>query len=95
MSEGSEMLSKLLSSDIKGDLLVLFHKNPGLIDTSEGVARRIGRNADAIEPDVKDLLELGVLRRKKIGEREVIMLDKARDNEIQAAIEKHIRNLKV
>lgn len=91
----SEILGRLLSSVIKGDLLVLYHKNPGLVDTTDGVARRIGRTASAIELDVKDLIELGILKRKKIGELEVILLDHAKDKEIQDATEKYIKSLRV
>ena len=94
MSEGSEILRRLLSSEVKGDLLVLFHKNPGLIDKAEGVARRIGRIASAIEADVKDLMDLGVLKRKRIGRSEVILLDRARDKEVQDIVANYLKSLK-
>lgn len=74
MSQGSEILNRLLSSEVKADLLVLFHKNPGLIDSMDGVARRIGGRTNSIEADVKDLVDLGILRTKRIGRSEVILL---------------------
>lgn len=91
---GREILDRLLSSEAKGDLLVLFHKNPGLIDTIDGVARRIGRIAQSIEADVKDLVELGVLRRKQIGRSEVIHLDRTRDREIQEIVADYLKRSK-
>lgn len=94
MSQGREILSRLLSSEVKGDLLVLFHKNPGLVDTMDGVARRIGRRANSIEADAKDLVDLGVLKTKRIGESEVILLDRARDKEIQEITSNYIKSLK-
>ncbi len=92
--EATKILGRLLSSEVKGDLLVLFHKNPGLIDSSDGIARRIGRTSKEIEPEVADLLDLGILKRKPIGKSEVILLDHSRDREVQATIANYITSLK-
>ncbi|MBI4257331.1 MAG: hypothetical protein HY619_00090 [Thaumarchaeota archaeon] len=94
MISATETLSKLLSSEIKGDLLVLFHKNPGLIDTINGVARRIGTRSSAIEADVRDFVEIGLLKRKQIGTHETISIDHAKDKEVQETIGNYLRNLK-
>src|SRR5213593_4509041 len=93
MSNASETLARLLASEIRGDLLVLFHRNPGLIDTLDGVARRIGKTGNAIEEDVRGLVNLGVLKTRRIGRSEVLLLDRARDREVLDAIAKHLRNL--
>jgi hypothetical protein len=63
-------MTSLLSSEVKGDLLVMFHKNPGIMDTMDGVARRIGRTASVVETDVEDLVKLALLRKKRIGKLE-------------------------
>ena len=94
MSEASDILNRLLSSEVKGDLLVLFRKNPGIIDTIDGVARRIGRTGDSIENDVKDLVDLGVLERKQVGRLEAIFLDRARDGEVQQIIGNYLNSMK-
>jgi predicted transcriptional regulator len=86
MTEGEKMIKRLLSSEAKAELLRLFHRNPGLIDTIDGVARRIGRKASAIEKDVADLVELNVLEMKRIGPAEVILFDRGRDKEIQSIV---------
>ena len=83
-------LDKLLSSDVKLSILELFHNNPGLLDRLEGVALRIGRSASEIEKDAKDLLDIGILQRKKIGNSEVICLNVKRDREIQGLISNRI-----
>jgi len=90
ISEPSELIRRLLASEVKGDLLVLFHKNPGLIDSLDGLARRIGRTADSVKADVEDLVRLGVLRTEKIDRSEVIFLDHARDREVQEAIARYL-----
>ncbi len=84
-------LAVLLGSEIRGDLLTLFHRNPGLIDTIEGVARRIGRTSDTIELDVKELVRIGVLKQKKIGVSEVVLFDRAKDKQILESIASDLR----
>jgi len=90
LSRGSGLLSRLLSSEIKGQLLLLFHKNPGLIDTVDGVACRVGRMTNSIESDVEDLIDLGVLKIKRVGKSEVILLDDMRDQEFQRLIVEYL-----
>jgi hypothetical protein len=86
-----EITDLLLSSEVKGDLLSLFHRNPGLIDTLEGVALRVGRRGEAIEDDVVELIELGLLKSKRIGDQKILTLDRARDRELQAILAEHVR----
>ena len=92
---GSEILSTLLGSEVRGDLLVLFHRNPGLIDTVDGVARRIGRATVAVISEVRELLELGVLKQKRIGNSEVVFLDRVKDREILESVANHLKTLQV
>ena len=81
-----QLLDDLLSSDAKADLLALFHNSPGLIDGIEGLARRIGRAANEIETDVRDLVEIGLLSIRTIDGSEAIYCDKQRDREIQQIV---------
>ncbi len=94
MTTENRLFEMLISTEAKGDLLVLFHKNPGLIDTLEGVARRIGRIAKSIEADVRDLVTLGVLKVRQIGRREVLLLDRSKDRETQETIVNQLKTLK-
>ena len=85
-----ETYSKLLSSDTQVDLFVLFHNNPGLSDTTEGVARRIGRTASEIEADVKDLVDLGLLVKERFGKLDVLSFNTNKDKQIQETISNQI-----
>ena len=85
------MYEKLLSSDTKADLLTLFHDNPGIIDTIEGVALRIGRTAGEIEVDVKDLIDLGLLIKAKFGKLDTVFFDTTKDKQIQEVISNQIK----
>ena len=89
---GVENLSVLLGSEIRGDLLILFHRNPGLIDTIQGVARRIGRTPSEIADDIEGLVGIGVLKRKKIGSSDVILLDRVRDRQVLESVESGLKN---
>ena len=93
MSEGNDLLGRLLSSEVKADLLILFHKNPGIMDTMDGVARGIGRKASVVETDVEDLVKLGLLRKKQLGKLEVVLLNREVDKKIQDSIVEHMRGL--
>jgi predicted transcriptional regulator len=86
LPEEKELLDRLLSSEVKAELLALFHKSPGVIDRIDGVARRIGRTASEIEADVKALIDLGILLRKRFGKSEVIYFNRNKDREIQQII---------
>ena len=94
MSNPTEVLQELLASEIRGDILVLFHRNPGLIDTLQGVARRIGKTEYSIEKDVQSLVKLGILKRKKIGTSEVIFLDRDRDHEVLESVANHLSTIR-
>ena len=94
LAEGAIRLFRLFSTEIKGDILILFHLNPGLIDTIDAVARRIGRTAQAIEGDVRDLLAIGILRARKIGAYEVITFNRSKDNEAQESMVNHLKAIK-
>jgi hypothetical protein len=91
----NKLIQALLSTEVKGDLLVLFHKSPGLIDTIGGVARRIGRKATLAERDVRELLSLGVLNEKKIGGSEVLFLDRKKDRELLESLANHLKTVKM
>jgi hypothetical protein len=93
MSQGESLVQRMLSSDVKTDLLTLFRGNPGLIDGIDGVAQRIGRTPEAIETEVDDLLELGILRKKQVGKIGLLSIQKERDAEIQVAMASYLSTL--
>jgi len=93
MKSPNELTARLLGSEVKAELLVLFHKNPGLIDSVEGIARRIGRTAQAIEKDVQDFAQLKLVIVKKYDTVTAVSLDHKKDKAIQNAILKHLKAL--
>ncbi len=94
MSAGKDLLERLLSSEAKGEMLTLFHKNPGLIDTIDGVGRRVGKSKEQIEVDINDFVEMGILKTIKAGKLILYSLNTQRDQEIQASLAEYFGGLK-
>ena len=44
------------------DILVFFHKNPTAVVDVQGLASRLGRRAEEIEPEIAPLCESGILQ---------------------------------
>jgi predicted transcriptional regulator len=89
----SNVLGALLSSSNKADLLVLFHRNPGLIDTIDGIAKRIGKKGNTISSDVSELASASILQKKVVGKSEVYFLNREKDRESQKNIAEYINTL--
>ncbi len=94
MTKPEEPWRQLISSGLKGDLVVLFRKNPGIMDILDGVARRLGAQVSEIEQEVSDLVALGFLKKKKIGQHDVFYLNEERDKEIQDSVARYLVSLK-
>ncbi|MDA4130413.1 MAG: hypothetical protein OK457_06545 [Thaumarchaeota archaeon] len=93
-SSAQKYLDVLLGSDVRADLVALFHRNPGLIDTAEGISRRIGQVHKAVQADLDELAVVGLLSKKKFGNQEVFYLNHAKDLEIQDSIATHLQSVK-
>lgn len=85
MKRSMKLFERLLDTDVKADLLTLFHNNSGLSETSDGLARRVGRSPAEVYRELEDLVELGIL--KKV---EMYSFGVDRDKEIQDAISKQL-----
>jgi KaiC/GvpD/RAD55 family RecA-like ATPase len=80
-----KIFERLLDSDVKADLLTLFHNNANLSDTPDGLAKRINRTPTEVQNELNDLVELGILEKV-----EVYSFGLDRDKEIQDAISKQL-----
>ena len=90
MLEANTILDKILSSNAKADLLMLFNENPKLEDRTEGIAKRIGKTAVQIDSDLQDLVEVGLLSRKKVRGSEIIRYDRRRAAAIRKILTSYI-----
>lgn len=55
-----------VNSFIKWDLVRFFYENPHTADTVENIAKYAGRNADAVKPELEDLVESGIMEKKSL-----------------------------
>jgi hypothetical protein len=55
-----------VNSFIKWDLVRFFYENPHTADTVENIAKYAGRNADAVRPELEDLVESGIMEKKAL-----------------------------
>jgi len=85
MKRSTKLFERLLDTDLKADILTLFHNNPNMSQTADELAKRIGRNTSDVHHELEDLSELGIL--KKI---ETYSFELDRDREIQDAISKQL-----
>jgi KaiC/GvpD/RAD55 family RecA-like ATPase len=85
MNRSVKIFERLLDTDVKADLLTLFHNNVNLSDTSDGLSRKLGRSAAEVQRELEDLVELGILKKT-----EVYSYGVERDREIQDAISKQL-----
>ncbi len=79
-------LKELVSTAGKRQVMTLFHRNPGLIATLNGLSLMVGESPSDIEKDVEELMRIGILEGHTVGGSEVISLNRERDSEIQEAI---------
>lgn len=77
-----------LSSEIKLEILQLFHTHPKLTSSSEEIAMQIGRQKDEIQPELTSLLTIGVI--KKADNLGSFCLDEDKDREIQDQIYRYL-----
>jgi predicted transcriptional regulator len=73
-SELLDFLKHQVNSFVKWDLVRLFHENPNTTDTPENIARYAGRDPAAIEQELTELAESGVLQFETVGEMTVYSL---------------------
>ena len=79
-----ENIANIMSSPIAMQMKSLFKSNPDLVDTMDGIARRMGLPKDKIESDVFSLMNLGVIKTRYLGTTPVLYLDKKKIEEIDS-----------
>jgi predicted transcriptional regulator len=87
------VLGTLLSSTAMADVLLLFRRNPGLIDTVDGIARRVGSKSSAVSSEVSKLENLEILKKKTVGKAQVYFLDREKDAETQKQVAEYIMSV--
>lgn len=86
-----------VNSFIKWDLVRFFHENPHTADTVDNIAKYAGRSVTAVEPELEDLVDSGIMQKTVLGDTPIFTLvtDESMrtlvDNFIVACEDRHFR----
>lgn len=83
-----DFVKQKVNSFIKWDLVRFFYENPHTADTVENIAKYAGRNADAVRPELEDLVESGIMQKKVLNETPIYSL--STDETMRALVDKFI-----
>ncbi len=83
-----DFVKKKVNSFIKWDLVRFFYENPHTADTVENIAKYAGRNAEAVRPELEDLVESGIMQKKTLNETSIYSL--STDETMRALVDKFI-----
>jgi hypothetical protein len=63
-----------VNSFIKWDLVRFFHENPHTADTVENIAKYAGRNVNAVQPELEELVESEIMQKTMLGDTPIYTL---------------------
>jgi predicted HTH transcriptional regulator len=84
MVSPNEGINNSLLTPTTLEMMELFKNNPNIIDTAEGLAKRLGTTKEKIDFDIINLVNLGVLKTKYVGKTPILYVDKKRTEEIDS-----------
>ncbi|MHB8633458.1 MAG: hypothetical protein ACYDBQ_05740 [Thermoplasmatota archaeon] len=87
----TKIMEMWMASDLKVQVLVFFHDNPGVIETVEGLARRLGVPLEDLEKEIQGQVALGLLQERQADRMKVLVFDRKREAELQKAIADEVR----
>jgi hypothetical protein len=83
-----DFLKNQVNSFVKWDLVRFFNENPNTTDTADNIARYAGRDPAAIEHELTQLAESGVLNSEAVGDMTIYSL--ATDQEMRELIDQFV-----
>lgn len=83
-----DFIKTKVNSFIKWDLVRFFYENPNTTDSVENIAKYAGRNAAAVQSELEELVESGVMERELVEGIPVYSL--ASDEEMRQLVNEFI-----
>jgi len=83
-----DFIKTKVNSFIKWDLVRFFYENPNTTDSVENIAKYAGRNTAAVQSELKQLVESGVMVMQLVDDLPVYSL--ASDEEMRRLVDKFI-----
>jgi hypothetical protein len=81
-----------VDSDLKAQIILFYNNNPGVVETMEGLAKRLGTNVENLRQDIAAHVELGLVKERQLGDKTVLVYDRNRRNDIESFITEQLRN---
>jgi hypothetical protein len=81
-----DLFEKVFGTEIKVAIVALFHENPEIVDTMEGIASRLNRKLSQVENNIIELVDAGLLAERTFRGKRLIFLNKDKDREVQQHI---------
>jgi hypothetical protein len=83
-----DFVKQKVNSFIKWDLVRFFYENPHTADTVDNIAKYAGRNADAVRPELEELVGSGIMQKKILNNTPIYSL--STDESMRALVDKFI-----
>ncbi len=83
-----DLVKNKVNSFIKWDLVRFLRENPNTADTSENIAKYIGRSAATVEPEIQGLVECNIMEERLVDGMVVYSL--SQDPEVRELIDRFI-----
>jgi predicted transcriptional regulator len=80
-----------VDSELKAQVIVFYQHNPGLIETVDGLARRLGTTPEELRSTIAAHVQLGFLRERKVGDQVVLVYDREQHRRIEDFIAEELR----
>ncbi len=87
----TQMFQSWVGSDLKARVLVFFNRNPGVIETLEGLARRIGATEESLRPEVEAHVALGLITERRLGGKTIYRYNRQRRIEMERRVVDELR----
>jgi predicted transcriptional regulator with HTH domain len=84
------LLSNMLSSTTTMEVNMLFRKNPNLLESIEGIAKKIGQTR--VGEEVNKLVEIGLLQEIKMNSMTMYRINKEMAEDIDRRLVDHFRS---
>ncbi|MGB0653506.1 MAG: hypothetical protein ACPGQL_09930 [Thermoplasmatota archaeon] len=82
----AQYYERLLGDETRTLLAWFYQRNPGVVETAEGLAQRLGLRPERLDGALADHVELGLLARRSIGGHDVLLYDARRRKELDQAV---------
>ena len=86
-----KLLELWVDSNLKVQVIVFYHDNPGIIETVEGLAKRLGTNVNHLRKAIAGHVSLGILRQQKADGVTRLVYDRGKEDDVQRFIEHEMR----